>query len=73
MEFIEKRVHDLYWKDDIIQTCYEYAESFQQEFGSLRCYELRPEGFTPNDPPHMCEALTCKAIEFAYHFIKEEN
>lgn len=133
MEFIEKRVHELYWKDDmncartmlvclselfniklerqtilsaaglhgaggfraqcglvegglmfigiyqnfqgkaeedIVKTCYEYAESFQQKFGSLRCYDLRPAGFTPDDQPHMCEVLTCKAIEYAFRFLK---
>lgn len=60
-------------EDDIVQACYDYAESFQQKFGSLRCSELRPTGFTPNDPPHMCEELTCEAINFAYHFIKERK
>ncbi|MBS6765088.1 MAG: C_GCAxxG_C_C family protein [Clostridium sp.] len=60
-------------EEEIIQLCYEFADSFQQKFGSLRCYELRPEGFTSNDPPHLCEALTCRAIDFAGNFIKDNT
>ncbi|MCC8049804.1 MAG: C-GCAxxG-C-C family protein [Clostridiales bacterium] len=55
---------------EIVQICYHFAEEFEQEFGSLRCRELRPSGFSENDPPHMCEALTCRAIEFSYLFIR---
>ena len=43
--------------------------SREKTFGSLRCFELRPTGFSENDPPHMCENLTCKGIEFAYQYI----
>ncbi len=39
-------------------------------FGSLSCRELRPNGFTEKDPPHLCETLTCEAIAFTYDFIK---
>ena len=55
---------------EITSLCYRYAEAFEKKFGSIRCYDLRPNGFTPNDPPHMCEALTCEAVEFAYLFLK---
>lgn len=58
-------------ENEIASTCFEYAQAFEQKFGSLRCYDLRPNGFTPNDPPHMCENLTCEAIDFAYRFIVE--
>lgn len=44
---------------------------FDKKFGALRCLELRPIGFSENDPPHMCEHLTCKAVEFAYQRILE--
>lgn len=57
-------------EESIISACYKYAEAFNQKFGSLKCYDLRPNGFTSNDPPHMCEQLTCNAIAFAYNFIK---
>lgn len=56
---------------EAVSLCYEYAKSFEKKFGSLRCYDLRPNGFTPNDPLHMCETLTCEAVEFAYHFVME--
>lgn len=58
---------------EIVSACYEYAKCFEEEFKSLRCYDLRPNGFTPNDPPHMCEQLTCKAIASAYRFIEERG
>lgn len=60
-------------EDEVVSLCYEYAKAFEQRFGSLRCYDLRPNGFTPNDPPHMCEELTCRAVEFAYHFVEERT
>lgn len=56
---------------EIASACYEYAQGFTQRFGSLRCYDLRPAGFTQNDQPHMCEKLTCEAVNFAFSFIKE--
>ena len=58
-------------EEETVAACYSYAEAFDSHFGSLRCYDLRPTGFTSNDPPHMCEKLTCRAIEFAYQYIKE--
>lgn len=60
-------------EESIVSACYKYAEAFNQKFGSLKCYDLRPNGFTSNDPPHMCEQLTCNAIAFAYDFIKAEK
>lgn len=57
---------------DIVSLCFEYGKLFEQRFGSLRCYDLRPNGFTTNDLPHMCETLTCEAIEFTYHFVLEK-
>ena len=56
-------------EDEIVSACYYFASAFDREFGSLRCFELRPTGFTENDPPHMCENLTCNGIEFAYQYI----
>ncbi len=56
---------------DIVSACYDFAFDFDKTFGSLRCLELRPTGFSDNDPPHMCENLTCSAIEFAYNYISE--
>ncbi len=56
-------------EDEIVSACYGFASAFERKFGSLRCLELRPGGFSENDPPHMCENLTCNAIEFAYQYI----
>lgn len=56
---------------DIVSACYDFASAFDKTFGSLRCFELRPSGFSELDPPHMCERLTCDGIEFAYRYILE--
>lgn len=56
-------------EDEIVSACYNFASAFDKRFGSLRCSELRPTGFLENDPPHMCENLTCNGIEFAYQYI----
>lgn len=56
-------------ESEIVSACYNFASEFDRRFGSLRCLELRPSGFSENDPPHMCENLTCDAIEFAYRYI----
>lgn len=58
-------------EEEIVAACYNYASLFEKNFGSLRCMELRPNGFSENDPPHMCETMTCNTIEFAYQYIKE--
>ena len=53
----------------IVQSCREFAMQFENEFHSLQCSILRPEGFHPDNPPHICEPLTCKAVEFSIKFI----
>lgn len=70
--FIGIYLHSLGKEDDeIVSVCYNFAAAFDKAFGSLRCFELRPTGFSENDPPHMCENLTCNGIEFAYQYILE--
>ena len=56
-------------EDEIVAACYNFASTFEKAFGSLRCLELRPSGFSESDPPHLCEKLTCNGIEFAYQYI----
>lgn len=56
-------------RDERVGLCQKYAAEFTERFGSLRCLELRPSGFSADDPPHMCERLTCDAIAFTYEFI----
>ncbi|AET67897.1 Putative redox-active protein (C_GCAxxG_C_C) [Desulfosporosinus orientis DSM 765] len=57
---------------DIASLCYHYANEFTQKYGSLKCYDLRPNGFSENDPPHACEKLTGLTIEFSSEFIKKQ-
>jgi C_GCAxxG_C_C family probable redox protein len=54
---------------DIVTTCYEFAKGFEKEFGSLNCRDLRPQGFKPNNPPHLCEEITKKAIMFTLNYL----
>lgn len=56
-------------ESEIVKCCYDFAAAFERRFGSLSCRELRPNGFTPSDPPHACEGLTAEAIEFAVEFV----
>lgn len=53
----------------IINTCYNFANEFQEEYGSLVCRELRPEGFKKDNPPHLCEGITKRAVKFTVNFI----
>lgn len=64
--FSEKGASD----SEITVICYEFAEAFTNHFLSLSCKELRPNGFTENDPPHACEKLTADAVAFSYTFIQ---
>jgi cyclic pyranopterin phosphate synthase len=64
------KVHGL--EDDaVVELCYNFAQAFESRFGSLLCRELRPEGFSPDNPPHLCEDLTRKAILFDIGFMIE--
>ena len=51
--------------------CREYAREFEERFGSLLCRVLRPEGFTPDNPPHLCEDLTNEAVAFTLRFLSD--
>ncbi|WP_457570976.1 C-GCAxxG-C-C family (seleno)protein [Desulfovulcanus sp.] len=53
----------------IVDYCREFANQFENEFKSLQCSILRPESFHPDNLPHLCEPLTCKAVEFSINFI----
>ena len=58
-------------KERTIALCYAFADGFEQRFKSLRCKDLRPMGFRPNDPPHLCEGKTRIAIKFSADFINK--
>lgn len=53
----------------VIELCYRFAEAFTGYFGSLLCYDLRPQGFHPGDEPYQCQDLAGRAIIFAYDFM----
>lgn len=50
--------------------CRDYATAFTARFGTLLCRELRPEGFRPDNPPHLCEKRTVDAVIFAVGFMR---
>ncbi len=58
-------------KKRVVDTAKTFASEFEKKFGSLRCMELRPGGFSPSDPPHLCEELSVRAIKFSYSFLKD--
>jgi hypothetical protein len=60
-------------ESEIVDLCYLYADNFKSKFMSLECYDLRASGFSESDPPHMCENLTCKAVQFAYAYVLSKN
>lgn len=62
---IQKKNHS-----EITELCYQFAQQFTLKFSSLQCYDLRPNGFSKNDPPHACEQLTANAVLFTYDYIK---
>ena len=57
---------------EIASLCYQFANDFTQKYDSLKCYDLRPNGFNENDPPHACEKLTCEIIEFSRDFMEKQ-
>ncbi len=56
---------------EIVELCCQYAKSFEDHFSSLLCSELRPEGFAPDQPPHLCEGLSCRSVAFSAAFIDQ--
>ncbi len=49
----------------IVDACRLFAGEFEKRFASLLCRELRPEGFHPDNPPHLCEGLTRQSLDRA--------
>jgi Putative redox-active protein (C_GCAxxG_C_C). len=58
--------------EDIVSKCLNFSKGFENEFGSLNCRDLRPEGFKPDNPPHLCEEITKKAIMFVLKYLDSE-
>lgn len=57
--------------DRIVETCYLFAESFEKQFSSILCRELRPQGFSPEQPLHLCADITSDALCFIDDFIRK--
>ena len=57
--------------EKIVALCYSFAKDFEQEFSSLLCSKLRPQGFNADNPPHLCEELTNKAVKFTAEYLKD--
>ncbi len=53
----------------VIDACRDFAGKFEARFGSLLCRVLRPEGFSSENPSHLCEKISCDAIEFAVLYV----
>jgi hypothetical protein len=49
--------------------CRAFAAGFEDGFGSLSCSVLRPQGFAPGQPPHMCEDLSVRAVSWAVDWV----
>ncbi len=47
---------------EIVSFCKKFAENFENKFTSLGCNILRPDGFKPENPAHLCETLTVTGI-----------
>lgn len=58
-------------RDQISRLCGNFARGFEDQFGSLICRELRPAGFSPDNPPHICEDLSKRAIHFTTRFVAD--
>lgn len=62
------------WPAEKIQRlCRHFSAEFEQTFSSRLCLELRPQGFAPSNPPHLCENLSCRAIELAARILSEPD
>lgn len=57
-------------EENIKKLCYTFTDSFKDKFGYANCSELRPEGFRPENPPHLCEDFTKKAVGFTVEFLR---
>ncbi len=58
-------------EEEIVSACQDFARQFEGRFGSLLCRVLRPEGFHPENPPHICEGLTWDAISADIEFVSK--
>ncbi len=53
----------------IESLCKEFALEYKKAKGSVLCKDLRPLGFSKDNPPHLCEKLTIDTITLSIDFI----
>jgi hypothetical protein len=58
-------------KDTLTQHCYDYSARSVKELGSLLCREIRPEGFSDDNPPNLCEPRTVQNIIATVRFVAD--
>ncbi len=58
-------------KETLGKLCFDYSALAEKELGSLLCREIRPEGFTEDNPPDLCEPRTVQSIVSAARFIAD--
>lgn len=59
-------------KSVILSYCNNFVETFNQKFGSLKCFELRSKLNNMKDPRHVCEKLTGDVVTYTQYFIRKE-
>lgn len=57
----------------IESLCNDFAQYFEDKKGSIICRYLRPQGFSKDNPPHLCEKLTVDTIQLSIDFIKNQG
>lgn len=55
----------------IAEFCSAFAQGFEAESSSLLCRDIRPGGFQETDPPHLCEDITVRAINWTIGFLEK--
>ena len=58
-----------FYKEDIENFCRDCAQQFEEKYDHFLCRDLRPQGFYPDNPPHLCERLTGDAVKFSIDFL----
>ena len=76
MSFIKKKVHEYYYEHDY--NCARTTMLVLSELFNIKIEEqtwnaaiglFGGGGFRDDDPPHLCENLSCSTIEFTYNYV----
>ncbi len=62
--------HQDFSNDKIGRLCKDFALKYEIEKKSILCKDLRPQGFSKDNPPHLCENLTVESIKISIDFIE---